>query len=120
MSASLRLAVLIVLGVLMGLASPLRGEQSTEATTRPRPGRAILVVMDEVLDRLLPKFVDSPRDESRRVSVKGGLVGLGSYTPPGGEGYGVKGPPIHVFPRAGAGQSLNVDPITGRSYFGWP
>jgi hypothetical protein len=76
--------------------------------------------MGEVVERLIPSFLDAPRDESRRVSVKNGLVGLGSWSPPGGEGYGVKAPPLHLFPRAGMGQSLNVDPITGRSYFGWP
>jgi len=112
---------LLLAAVLAGGATSARPAETPSAKKpAPRPGRAILVVMDEVVDRLLPKFVDAPRDRSRRVSVKDGLVGLGSYSPRGGEGYGVAGPPIHLFPRAGAGQSLNVDPITGRSYFGWP
>jgi hypothetical protein len=101
-------------------ASTRRDEAHSATKPAPRPRRAILVVMNEVVERVLPRFVDAPRDESRRVSVKDGLFGLGSYSPRGGEGYGVAGPPIHLFPRAGAGQSLNVDPITGRSYFGWP
>ncbi len=106
----------------------LAGAASTSSTAaheaaarvRPKPGRAILTVMDEVVERLLPKLLDSPRDISHRLSVKGGLLGLGAWSPPGGEGYGVKAPPLHLFPRAGLGQSLNVDPITGRSYFGPP
>jgi hypothetical protein len=112
--------VLVAVLLASGAASARDGETPASQKLTPRPRRAVLVVMDEVVERLLPRFVDAPRDESRRVSVKDGLVGLGSYSPRGGEGYGVKGPPIHLFPRAGAGQSLNVDPITGRSYFGWP
>jgi hypothetical protein len=87
---------------------------------KPRPGRAILTVMNEVVERSLPKLLDSPADTAHRASVKNGLIGLGAWSPPGGEGYGVKAPPLHLFPRAGVGQSLNVDPITGRSYFGPP
>ena len=117
MSGALLLAAVLAAG---GATSARETETPAAKKPAPRPRRAILVVMDEVVERLLPRFVDAPRDESRRVSVKDGLVGLGSYSPRGGEGYGVAGPPIHLFPRAGAGQSLNVDPITGRSYFGWP
>ena len=91
-----------------------------EAGVKARPRRAILTVMNEVIERSLPSLLDSPADTSRRVSVKNGLLGLGAWSPPGGEGYGVKAPPLHLFPRAGFGQSLNVDPITGRSYFGPP
>jgi hypothetical protein len=113
------------LAALLVLALPVTalGAQSAaegQVRTRARPGRAILVVMDGVIERLLPRFLEAPRDLSRRFSVKGGLVGLGAYSPPGGEGYGVMAPPLYLFPRAGVGQSLNVDPITGRSYFGWP
>jgi hypothetical protein len=112
---------ILVVMLAVGATASTRGDEAPSAKKpAPRPRRAILVVMDEVVERLLPRFLDTPRDQSRRVSVKDGLVGLGSYSPRGGEGYGVAGPPIHLFPRAGAGQSLNVDPITGRSYFGWP
>lgn len=118
------LAVLLCLGPLPLTAAERQAAAPSTAEgqvrTRPRPGRAILMVMDDVIERLLPRFVEAPRDESHRVSVKGGLVGLGAYSPPGGEGYGVMAPPLYLFPRAGMGQSLNVDPITGRSYFGWP
>ncbi|HEY5907606.1 MAG TPA: hypothetical protein VIZ31_06145 [Vicinamibacteria bacterium] len=105
--------------LLLGSKRPAAADEA-KARVKPRPGRAILVVMDEVVDRMLPRLLEEPRDQARRVSVKGGLVGLGSWSPPGGEGYGVKAPPLYLFPRAGMGQSLNVDPITGRSYFGWP
>ena len=101
-------------------AGPRVVADEAAAKARPKPGRAILTVMNEVIDRSLPSLLDSPADTSRRVSVKNGLLGLGAWSPPGGEGYGVKAPPLHLFPRAGLGQSLNVDPITGRSYFGPP
>ncbi len=111
--------VLFVLGASPLAAAP-RSAALDQPKTRPRPGRAILMVMDEVIERLLPRFLEAPKDESHRLSVERGLLGLGAYSPRGGEGYGVKAPPLHLFPRAGMGQSLNVDPITGRSYFGWP
>ena len=91
-----------------------------ETGVKARPRRAILTVMNEVVERSLPSLLDSPADTSHRVSVRNGLLGLGAWSPPGGEGYGVKAPPLHLFPRAGLGQSLNIDPITGRSYFGPP
>lgn len=107
---------------LLALAGAGNRSSADEAAikVRPKPGRAILTVMNEVIERSLPALLDSPADTSHRVSVKNGLLGLGAWSPPGGEGYGVKAPPLHLFPRAGLGQSLNVDPITGRSYFGPP
>jgi hypothetical protein len=101
------------------------GRSSTAADeaspkTRPKPGRAVLTVMDEVVERLLPKLLDSPADTAHRVSVKRGLIGLGAWSPPGGADFGASAPPLRLFPSAGLGQSLNVDPITGRSYFGPP
>jgi len=111
-------AALVAANVSAGETPPKPTARDTRP--RPRPRRAILVVMNEVVERLIPSFLDAPSDQSRRVSVRGGLLGLGAWSPPGGEGYGVKAPPIHLFPRAGMGQSLNLDPITGRSYFGWP
>ena len=109
--------VLALAGASSG-SSTARNEAGVEI--RPKPGRAILTVMDEVVERLLPRLLDSTADTAHRVSVKGGLLGLGAWSPPGGDGHGVKAPPLHLFSRAGLGQSLNVDPITGRSYFGPP
>ena len=51
------------------------------------------------------------------MSVKRGLVGVGSYDVPGGVDRGFDGPPLHVFPRVGLGNSLGRDPNTGRSYW---
>jgi len=103
---------------------PARSSATTAAAapkSRPRPGRAVLTVMNEVVERLLPTLLESPKDTAHRVSVKGGLLGLGAWSPPGGlDYYGASAPPLHLFPSAGLGQSLNVDPITGRSYFGPP
>ena len=107
---------------ILALAGAGHGPAVEGAPAKPRakPGRAILTVMNEVVERSFPSLLDAPSDTSHRVSVKDGLIGLGAWSPPGGEGYGVKAPPLHLFPRAGLGQSLNIDPITGRSYFGPP
>jgi hypothetical protein len=107
---------------LLALAGAGHGPAVEGAAAKPRakPGRAILTVLNEVVERSLPSLLDAPSETAHRVSVKNGLIGLGAWSPPGGEGYGVKAPPLHLFPRAGLGQSLNVDPITGRSYFGPP
>ena len=113
------IAATICVLALAGAANRPADEGAT-TKARAKPGRAILTVMNEVVERSLPTLLDSPRDTAHRVSVKNGLIGLGAWSPPGGEGYGVKAPPLHLFPRAGLGQSLNVDPITGRSYFGPP
>ena len=85
-------------------------ERPTMAPT-PRPIRLVAI---EVIEKA---FLKAPADTARRVSVKGGLVGLGAYTPHGGEGFGMNAPPRYLFPQAGAGNSLNVDPMTGHSYF---
>jgi hypothetical protein len=117
-SRSLRAAFLVLTAFAGGASA--RADDEAQTPTRKRPGRTVLVVMDRVVERMLPRLLDSPREESRRVSVKDGLLGIGAWSPPGGEGYGVMAPPLHLFPRAGAGSSLNIDPTTGRSYFGWP
>ncbi len=83
----------------------------------PGDRRPLLIVMNEVGDRLWPKLLAPPTEDARRVSVKNGLLGIGSFDPPGGAGRGFVSPPRDVFPRAGLGNSLNVDPNTGRSYF---
>jgi len=83
----------------------------------PGDGRPLLIVMNEVVDRLWPRLLAPPPEDARRVSVKNGLLGIGSFDPPGGAGRGSLSPPRDVFPRAGLGNSLNVDPNSGRSYF---
>lgn len=84
--------------------------------TAPLP-RPILLVANEVIERAFPSLLDAPSDTSRRISVKDGLVGLGAYNPRGGADFGMYAPPRHLFPGAGVGNSLNVDPNTGRSTF---
>jgi hypothetical protein len=69
---------------------------------------------NEVIARALPKLLEKPGDTAYRISVAGGLVGIGAYDARGGSDFGVNAPPLHIFPRAGAGNSLNIDPVTGR------
>jgi len=89
-------------------------DKPNAASTASRP---ILLVANEVIERAMTSLLASPKDTAARVSVKDGLVGLGSYDPRGGADLGMHAPPRHLFSRAGAGNSLNVDPNTGRSYF---
>lgn len=100
-------AALAVAGLVAASAAPAA---ATERNRRP-----LLIVMNDVADRLWPKFAVPPAEDARRVSVKRGLIGVGSYDPPGGVTRGFNGPPLHVFPRAGVGNSLGRDPNTGRS-----
>jgi hypothetical protein len=99
------------------LALPLFGTPARDEASRSRSPRPIRLVANEVIERAFPNRLDAPSNTARRISVKGGLVGLGSYNPRGGADFGMYAPPRHLFPGAGVGSSLNVDPNTGRSYF---
>jgi hypothetical protein len=111
---------------LPALGAPARKEGDSKAKARtektegrkaaPSP-RSIRLVANEVIEKAFPSFLAAPSDTAQRISVKGGLVGLGSYNPRGGADLGMYAPPRHLFPGAGVGNSLNVDPNTGRSYF---
>ena len=91
----------------------------TAAASPPRgPGRRpILFVMESVVESLIPHVLAGPAPEPRRLSVRDGLLGISGYDPPGWTGGGPAAPPRNLLPRAGAGNSLNQDPVTGRSYF---
>jgi hypothetical protein len=90
-----------------------KSEEEERPTIAPTP-RPIRLVASEVIKKAV---LAAPSDTARRVSVKGGLVGLGAYTPRGGDTLGANAPPRYLFPQVGAGNSLNVDPMTGHSYF---
>ena len=107
---------LAVVGLLASRATAVAGDGEKPASTE-RNRRPLLIVMNEVADRLWPKFVAPPAEEARRVSIKKGLIGIGSYDVPGGTDQAFEGPPLHVFPRVGLGNSLGRDPNTGRSYW---
>jgi hypothetical protein len=82
-----------------------------------RPARtSIRASLEAIVARRMPEFLKD--QASRRLSLARGLVGIGGYFPPG---YvdGVDAPPLRLFPDPALGQSLNVDPTTGKSYF-WP
>ena len=110
-----RIAAAFAVAGLMAASARAVGAEPAVATERNR--RPLLIVMNDVADRLWPKFAAPPAGDARRVSVKRGLVGVGSYDVPGGVDRGFGGPPLHVFPRAGVGNSLGRDPNTGRSYW---
>jgi hypothetical protein len=85
-------------------------------TPPPSKGtKPLLVVMNDVVDRLFPKLLAPPSPEAQRLSIRGGLVGIGAYDPRGWTSSGFSSPPLQLFPRAGAGNSLNADPATGRN-----
>ena len=107
-------AALAVVGLTAVSAAAGGGKPAVAAERNRRP---LLIVMNEVADRLWPKFAAPPAESARRVSVKRGLVGVGPYDPHGGADRGFRAPPLHVFPRVGLGNSLGRDPNTGRSYW---
>jgi hypothetical protein len=102
--------VTVVLLALVLLAAPEDETPPMEKGTRP-----LLAVMNDVVDRLFPKLLAPPSPEARRLSIRKGLVGVGAYDPRGWTDPGYKSPPLVLFPRAGAGNSLNADPVTGRN-----
>ncbi len=108
-------AIALLAGALLAgpaLASPERAARSSEL---PKGQRPLLIVMNQVVDGLLPRILAGPSEVARRVTVRDGLVGVGPFSPRGGSDGGPKSPPRNLFPRAGVGNSLNVDPITGHN-----
>ena len=89
-------------------------QEETHPAATPRP---IRLVANEVIERSWAKLLARTTDIAQRISVRGGLIGLGSYNPRGGADFGKSAPPRHLFPGAGVGNSLSVDPNTGRSFF---
>jgi hypothetical protein len=79
-----------------------------------RRHQTILVTMNHVVGALMPRIL--AQSESPRLTAGDGLLGLGSYEPPGGLGWGFPAPPLHLVPTAHLGVSLNVNPVTGRLY----
>jgi hypothetical protein len=127
---SLRAAEAALLIVIVGLAPLARAatpdaakrdaaEAPSPETVAPPPRKlirpkTILMTANEVVARSLPKLLERPAETSARISVRDGLLGIGGYDAPGGSGFGLPGPPLVLFPRAGAGNSLNLDPVTGK------
>lgn len=69
----------------------------------------ILLSMNRAADALMPRIPPRPR-----LAVGNGVLGLGTYDPPGGSDWGFGSTPLGVLPKAGLGVSLRLDPITGR------
>ncbi len=97
--------------MLVGFPSRLSADSGARSKT------PIRVVAEEVIDDLFEKLWRKPAPLSRDFRSANGLFGLGGYRPPGMIEGGLKAPPLHLSPSAGLGNSLNVDPITGRSFF---
>ncbi len=103
--------------VLALILSAPRAETTAASSSRGTGRRPILFVMESVIESLIPHILAGPAPEAHRLSVRDGLLGIGGYDPPGSTRPGPAAPPRILFPQAGAGNSLNVNPITGRSYF---
>jgi hypothetical protein len=89
--------------------------EARAAPQPPDPGRRIQASVEAVVDRRMPELIEYARTGHLRLGR--GLLNLGGYRPPMADG--VKAPPLRLFSSVGVGQSLNDDPITGRSHF-WP
>jgi len=90
---------------------------SSRADSVTRSKTPIRVVAEEVVDDLFDTLWKKPAPVSRDFRWANGLFGLGAYRPPGMIDGGLKAPPIYIIPSARLGNSLNVDPVTGRSFF---
>ena len=102
----------------LAVAAPPGGSAAEGAPElQPRmKGRPLLVSMNRVLDGLWPRFAAAPADEARRVSIRHGLLGLGSHDPRGGAEAPGR-PPLRLFARAGFGNSALRDPVSGLDRF---
>jgi hypothetical protein len=101
----------------MRRASFVFGVLLTLALVRPalaEQRESTLITMNRVVDKLWPKFM--AQQQSPRVTVGRGLLGLGSYNPPGYFEPGWGSLPLKLVPTAALGQSLNLNPVTGRLY----
>ena len=110
----------IVVAAVLAFASAALAEERQEGrpVSHKQPRLPLLITMNKVIDGLGAKLLAPPSAEGRRVSVRGGLLGVGAYDPRGGATTpGFASPPLHVFPTVGLGNSLGVDPNTGRSYW---
>jgi hypothetical protein len=63
-----------------------------------------------MVDSLFPRF--KAQSGSPRVTIGTTFLGIGAYAKPTFDPDGAT--PLNVIPRAGLGQSLNVNPVTGR------
>jgi hypothetical protein len=112
-----RIVVVAVLAAIAPAALAEVRQEDRPASETPRR-QPLLISMNKVIDGLGAKLLAPPSAEGRRVSVRGGLLGVGAYDPRGGTTTpGFASPPLHVFPTVGLGNSLGVDPNTGRSYW---
>ena len=94
------------------MTRPVDAEGAGEAADQ-EPSPPLRVQVEQAVDRWQASVLRPPAARSRKLSIGRGALGLGAYSPIGGQDPGV-GPPIRVYPRAGLGNSINVDPYTGR------
>jgi len=72
------------------------------------------VMLDRSLDQWLDRIWRPQLARAERVSLAlGGFVSIGAYQPRGGLAR-LPGPPLRLFVTAGAGNSINTDPETGK------
>ncbi len=97
--------------VVFGLPSPASADSVVKSKT------PIRVVTEEVIDDLFNTLWKKTAPVSRDIRSQNGLLGLGAYRSPGMlVSGGLKAPPLYLSPSARLGNSLNVDPITGRPF----
>jgi hypothetical protein len=74
----------------------------------------VQVMLDRSLDRWLDRIWRPQLARAERVSLAlGGILSIGAYQPRGGLPR-LPGPPLRLFVTAGAGNSINTDPVTGK------
>jgi hypothetical protein len=110
-----RRAFLIGTGVLVGLLSPTcAGGEGLQDLPKAPQACSLRTSVETAVVRRLPEFLRD--DSSRRLANADGVFGLGGYGAFGYPDTGVDAPPLRLFAGAGTGNSLAINPMTGRRY----
>lgn len=110
-----RRAFLIGTGVIVGLLSPTcaGGEGLQQIPPAPQ-ARSLRTSVEAAVVRRLPEFLRD--DSARRFANASGSFGLGGYGAFGYPDTGVDAPPLRLFGGPGTGNSLSINPATGRRH----
>lgn len=110
-----RRAFLIGAGVLVGLLAPTcAGGEGLQDLPRAPQARSLRTSVETAVVRRLPDFLRD--DSARRLASARGGFGLGGYGAFGYPDTGADAPPLRLFAEAGTGNSLAINPMTGRRW----
>ena len=103
-------------------ADPVEGPPSPRVATdepggadaRALPNRSLREAVAVAIER--HPLSEWGWERLKRPGVRRGLLAAGGYRPPGAFIGGIPAPPLRLYPGAGFGNSLNINPWTGQPY----